>query len=117
MARRVVKYYFGVQNFPKGRVSKNYVQEKRQRTFVNFVNKAFLSFPVQIFWQKSDSSSNFAKKYLLKRRESSVEKRKRLNLRAAGARAPNKTCRFNLFVGCHFAVKDKRGKPNGHIYP
>jgi len=42
MAVRVVKYYFGVQNFPKGRAAKNYVQEKREKTSVCFVNKAFL---------------------------------------------------------------------------
>jgi hypothetical protein len=44
MAIRVVKFYFDVQNFPKGRAGKNYVQAKCQLTSVNFVNEAFLSF-------------------------------------------------------------------------
>jgi hypothetical protein len=43
MASRVVKFYFDVQNFPKGRARKNYVQAKCQLTSVNFVNEAFLS--------------------------------------------------------------------------
>jgi hypothetical protein len=65
MANRVVKFYFDVQNFPKGRARKNYVQAKRRETSVNFVNKAFLSLHPSGFWPNHDSFFIFTKKYLL----------------------------------------------------
>jgi hypothetical protein len=36
-----MKFYFGFENFPKGTARGNIVQEKKKKTFVNFVNKLF----------------------------------------------------------------------------
>jgi hypothetical protein len=68
MASGVVKFYFGVQNFPKGRAGKNYVQAKCQSTSVNFVNEAFFSAGGLKNWLQGDRFLIFAKNYLLKMR-------------------------------------------------
>ncbi|MBX2891966.1 MAG: hypothetical protein KF734_13640 [Saprospiraceae bacterium] len=81
MASRVVKFYFGVQNLPKGRTGKNYVQVNCQETFVNFVNKAFLSFSAPKIWLSGDSFFDFTKNYLLKIRQNTLKNEKRPNQR------------------------------------
>jgi len=61
------EFYSGLENFLKGRATKNYEQPNRVETSVNFVNNPYLSLSSiaqTVIWVKK---KNFANKYLLKR--------------------------------------------------